>query len=132
MTEEQKPKPESNILAELNALGQQLTTAVKALWESEDSRNLRQEIREGFVQLGEELDETIKSAQDSEAAQEFRSQVHETMDKARESDVVGQVEQGLLSGLTKMNQELSKMVDSLREEGAVEAAEATEAEDEVA
>jgi hypothetical protein len=121
MTEEQKPKPESIILEELNALGQQLTTAVKALWESEDSRNLRQEIREGFVQLGEELDEAIKSAQDSEAAQEFRSQVRETMDKARETDVVGQVEEGIVSGLTKMNQELSKMVDSLREEGAVEA-----------
>jgi len=119
MTEEQTPKPESTILEELNALGQQLTTAVKALWESEDSRNLRQEIREGFVQLSQELDEAITKAQDSEAAQEFRTQVHKTVDKARESDVVGKVEAGLVTGLNKMNQELTKMVDSLREEGAV-------------
>jgi len=121
MTEEQTPKPESTILDELNALGQQLTTAIKALWESEDSRSLRQEIREGFVQLSEELDEAIKKAQDSEAAQEFRSQVRETVDKARETDVVGKVEEGLVTGLSKMNQELTKMVDSLREEGAVAA-----------
>jgi len=121
MSEEQTPKPESTILDELNALGRQLTTAIKALWESEDSRNLRQEIREGFVQLSTELDEAIKKAQDSEAAQDFRSQVRETMDKAKESDVVGKVEEGLVTGLSKMNQELTKMVDSLREDGAVAA-----------
>ena len=119
MTEEQKPTEDQQagdqLVDELQSLGHQLVTAVKALWESEDSRKLRQEIGDGFVKLGQQLDEAIKSAQDSEAAQEFKSSVQETVDKARESDVAGKVQDNLVTGLQKLNAELGKLVDSLEE-----------------
>lgn len=118
MTEEQKPT--RDILDELEALGQQLSTALKTLWESEESRKLRQDLRQGFVQLGQEIDEAVKSAQESEAAKQFGEQVKETVDKARRSDVATQVEQGLATGLRKMNEELSKLISSLEEEETVE------------
>jgi len=72
MSEEKRP--ESQILRELDSLGRQLTAAVRALWESEESRKLRNDIQEGFVELAGDVDKAIKSAQDSEAAQEFRGQ----------------------------------------------------------
>ena len=128
MTEEQRPTEEpqagDQLMNELQALGHQLATAVKALWESEDSRKLRQEIGDGFVELGEQLDEAIKSAQESEAAQEFKTSVQETVDKARESDVAGKVQQNLVTGLQKLNAELGKVVESL--EQPAEAGEAPE------
>jgi Tfp pilus assembly protein PilN len=111
MSEEKRP--ESQILNELESLGRQLTSAVTALWQSEESRKLRQDIREGFVDLAKEVDTAIKSAQDSEAAHEFRGQVQETLDKARESDVTRQVEDGLAAGLRQLNQELGKLIASL-------------------
>jgi phage-related protein len=111
MTEGQKP--ESGLMGELYTLGRQLTTAVKALWESEDSRRLRQEIGDGFMDLGQQLDAAIKSAQDSEAAKQFSEQVKATVDKARESDVAGQVEDGLVTGLRELNAAISKLVSSL-------------------
>jgi BMFP domain-containing protein YqiC len=114
MTEEQKPT--NDILDELEALGQQLTTALKTLWESEESQKLRQDLRQGFVQLGQEIDEAVKTAQDSEAAKQFSEQVKGTMDKARQSDIASKVEEGLASGLRKMNAELSKIIDSLEDE----------------
>jgi uncharacterized coiled-coil DUF342 family protein len=130
MTEEQTPTEEpqkgDQLVDELQSLGQQLVTAVKALWDSEDSRKLRQEIGDGFVELGHQLDEAIKSAQESEAAQEFKESVKETVDKARESDVAGKVQQNLVTGLQKLNAELGKVVDSLEETG--EAGEAPEDE----
>jgi hypothetical protein len=122
MTEEQKttsdtpaeePTPGSEILQELHSLGTQLATAVKSLWESEDSRKLRQEIGDGFVELGHQVDDAIKSAQESEAAKQFTVQVKETMDRARASDLTGKVEEGLVTGLRQLNEELSKMVSSL-------------------
>jgi len=116
MSEEKRP--ESQILRELDSLGRQLTAAVRALWESEESRKLRNDIQEGFVELAGDVDKAIKSAQDSEAAQEFRGQVQETVDKARESDVTHQVEQGLASGLQQLNQELAKLIASLEKSGA--------------
>jgi hypothetical protein len=111
MTEEQKS--ESQVVDELHSLGNQLATAVRSLWESEDSRKLRKEIGDGFVELGRQIDEAVKSAQDSEAAKEFRGQIKDTMDKARESDVAGQMERNLVAGLQQLNAELSKFVASM-------------------
>lgn len=111
--EEQEQAPGSEFIDELHAMGQQLATAVKSLWESEDSRKLRQEIGDGFVELGNQLDSAVKSAQESEAAKQFGEQVKETVDKARESDVAAKMEEGLVTGLKKMNEELSRFVGSL-------------------
>lgn len=122
MTEEQTPgtdvPPEeqtadSEILDELHSLGRQLVTAVKSMWESEESRKLRQEIGEGFVELGNQLDTAVKSAQESEAAKQFSEQVKEAVDKARDSDITTKVEEGLLTGLRELNVQLSKVVDSI-------------------
>lgn len=121
MTEEQntteKQQADSEILDELESLGTQLVTAVRALWDSEESRKLRQEIGDGFVQLGHQVDEGIKAAQDSEAAQEFKAQVQETVDKARQSDVAGKLQENLISGLRQLNAELGKLVGSLEPKG---------------
>lgn len=121
MTEEQntteKKQASSEILDELESLGTQLVTAVRALWDSEDSRKLRQEIGDGFVQLGHQVDEGIKAAQDSEAAKEFKAQVQETVDKARQSDVAGKLQENLISGLRQLNAELGKLVGSLESKG---------------
>jgi BMFP domain-containing protein YqiC len=114
----EEKRPESQILNELESLGRQLTSTVRALWESEESQKLRQDIREGFVELASEVDSAIKSAQDSETAHEFRGQVQETIDKARESDVTRQVEDGLATGLRQLNQELAKLIASLEKSGA--------------
>ncbi len=119
MTEEEKSGGE--IVDELHALGEQLVTAVKALWDSEDARKVRQEIGDGFVELGHQVDDAIKTARDSEATKEFETKVKETVDKARESDVAGQVQEGLVTGLRQLNEEMSKWVGSLTPAEAPEA-----------
>ena len=111
MTEQQQP--EGGILDELHALGQQLSTAVKALWESDESRQLRTEIGDGFVELGEQVDMAIKSAQESEAAKQFGEQVKEAVDKARDSDLAATLEEGLITGLHELNKGLSQLVSSM-------------------
>ena len=121
MTEEKKG---GEILDQLNALGEQLATAVRALWESEDARKVRQEIGDGFVELGHQIDEAMTKAKESEAAKEFETKVKETVDKARESDVAGQVQEGLVTGLRQLNEELSKLVGSLSDSEAAAAPEA--------
>jgi hypothetical protein len=127
MTEE---KTGSELMDELESLGKQLVGAVKSLWDSEESRQLRQEIGDGFVQIGQQVDEAIKTAQESEAAQEFKVQVQETVDKARESDVAAKLEENLVSGLHQLNVELGKLATSFSDAGAAsdEAATAPEAE----
>jgi chemotaxis regulatin CheY-phosphate phosphatase CheZ len=103
----------SEMLEELHSLGRQLSEAVKSLWESDDSRKLRQDIGDGFVELGRQLDSAVKSAQESEAAKQFSEQVKDTVEKARASDIAGQVEEGLVTGLREMNAQLSRLIVSL-------------------
>lgn len=113
MTEEQKPG--SDIVEQLRTLGQQLGAAVKALWESEETRSMRDEIREGFVELGKYVDGAISSAQESETAKQVSAQVKETMDKARESDVAAKFEEGMVAGLRELNRQLERFVASWNE-----------------
>ena len=115
MSEEDK-REGSEILGELEALGQQLASAVRALWQSEESRKFRQDVGEGFAELGKQLDAAIKSAQETDAARQFSEQVKETVDKARETDVVGKLERILVTGLRELNEQLSKTVSSLQDD----------------
>jgi len=110
MTEEQKPS--GDILNELKTLGEQLGSAVKALWESDESRNLRKEIVDGMTEVSNQIETALKSAQESEAAKEFSAQVKETVDKARESDIPVKLQQSLVGGLRDVNAQLSKMLDT--------------------
>jgi soluble cytochrome b562 len=116
MSEDQKQN--SAILDEFEALGQELSAAVKSLWESEDSRKLRQDLRDGFTELGRQLDTAVQSAQESEAAKEFGEQMKETLDQARQSDLAGKLERGLVNSLRDLNQEISNLVSSLQEKDA--------------
>jgi hypothetical protein len=125
MTEEKTPGTEeqasgtdervsgSEILDELHSLGQQLATTVKSLWESEDSRKLRRDIEEGFVELGHQVETAVESARESEAAKQFSEQVKDTMEKARESEIPTKMEDYLVTGLRELNTQVSKMVSSL-------------------
>jgi hypothetical protein len=111
MTEEQKP--DSGLLEELQTLGQQLSTAVKAMWEGEESRKLRQEIGDGFLELGQQVEAAISTAQESETAKQFGDQVKEAVDRARESDLAAEFEQGLVTGLHELNKGISDFIGSL-------------------
>lgn len=111
--EEGPERPKSDLVQELQVLGQELSAAVKSLWESEESRRLREEIGAGFVELGHQLDSAVKAAQESEATRQFQGQLKETVEKARESDMVDKIEEGLVSGLRELNVQISKLVDSL-------------------
>lgn len=111
MTEEKKPS--SGLSDELNSLGLQLSTAVKEMWESEESRKLRQELGDGFMELGQQVDAAISTAQESETAQQLSGQVKGAVDRARESDLAEEFEQGLVTGLHELNKGLSSFLSSI-------------------
>ena len=123
-------QPKSDLVKELQILGQELSAAVKSLWESEESRRLREDIGAGFVELGHQLDSAVKAAQESEAPRQFQGQLKETVEKARESELVDKIEEGLISGLRELNVQISKLVDSLAGEARSEPEEPTQAEGE--
>jgi hypothetical protein len=123
-----EPPATNELRQELQSLGRQLGNAFRALWESEESRQVRQELKEAFAEFGQELDQAVKSAQESDAAKEFSSQVKETVDRARESEIAENFLALSSDGLKKLNQELSKLVASLEKPDADEAGPEAETE----
>jgi len=105
-------KPAGDVLGELKLFGQQLGNAVKSLWDSDESRGLRKEISEGLSEAVREMDKAVKTARESDAAKEFSQEVRATVDKARESDIVGEIEKGLVAGLHDLNTEIGKLLSS--------------------
>jgi hypothetical protein len=110
MTQEQKPT--GDIVSELRLLGQQLGTAIKALWEADETRNLRGEIHEGAMEAGRQIETAIKSVRDSQAAKGLGQQVKETVDKAKEADVAGEIKEGIVTGLKELNKQLDEFIGS--------------------
>ena len=108
MTDEQKPT--GDIVAELRLLGQQIGSAAKALWESDDSRSVRQEIREGLEEAGRQIDTAVRSFHESDAGRKLGTQVKQTVEKARESDAADKVGQGIVATLREVNRELGKII----------------------
>jgi len=108
MTEEQKPT--SDIVSELRLLGQQIGAAAKALWESEDTRAVRYEIREGLVEAGHQIDTAVRSFQESDTGHKIGVQVRQTVDRARESDAADRVEQGVVATLREVNRQLGQII----------------------
>lgn len=117
---EEEQATEGKILGEIQSLGHQLATAIQSLWESEDTRRLRRELGDGFVELGRQIETAVKSAQESEAAKQFGEQVKETVEKARESDIATKLEESLVAGLRELNTQIGRMVDSFEEQVAAE------------
>jgi hypothetical protein len=110
MTDEQKPT--SDIVAELRLLGQQIGSAAKALWQSDESRSVRGEIREGLEEAGRQIETAVRSFQDSDTGRKLGTQVKETVEKARESDAADKVEQGIIATLREVNREFGKIISS--------------------
>ncbi|HNS52942.1 MAG TPA: hypothetical protein PKO09_17410 [Anaerolineae bacterium] len=118
MTEEQKPT--SDIVAELRLLGQQIGSAAKALWESDESRSVRHDIREGLEEAGRQIDTAVRSIHDSDAGRKLETHVKETVEKARESEAADKFEQGIVSTLRDVNRELSRIISNWSGEGPKE------------
>jgi hypothetical protein len=107
--------PESDLSAELRALGHNLKTAAKTAWESEESRRLQQEIKTGLAALEAGLREASGELSSSETRQRVRSEVHEMGERFRGGQVETQLRSNLLAALRTVNAELKKASESTSE-----------------
>jgi len=116
MTEEKlnQEKPAGDLSEELKRLGLQLGEAAKAAWESESSRNMQTQLREGLAEMTRQLDAATKKIAEREETLRLRAQAQRVVETARHSDVAGELQEGLLTGLREMNAVLEKAISKLR------------------
>jgi hypothetical protein len=114
----QEPRPSTNLSDELTRLVNQVTEAARLAWESEECKRLQTEISEGVKNFSVQVDEAVRRASESETAKKVRTQAEQVAVRARETDVVDDMRQGLLVGLQTLNRELGKLLERLHSSGA--------------
>ena len=121
MTEEPKvdetmgeqTKTERGIADELTKLAQQLTTAAKTAWDSEERKRLQNEIMTGMQRVGQELTTAINKAAESEQAKELKTRATKMAEDVQKTDVADEVRKGILIGLEAVNRELGKLLERM-------------------
>ena len=100
--------PESDLSAELRELGKNLKHAAKAAWESDESRRLQQELKDGLAALEAGLRETASEISSDETKQRLRAEANEFREKVRTGEVETQLRANLLAALRAVNAEIKK------------------------
>ena len=100
--------PEGELSAELRELGRNLRDAAKTTWESEESRRLQRELKDGFAALEAGLRETASELSSQETKQRVRNEAHALNERLRSGQVETQLRANLLAALRAVNAEIKK------------------------
>lgn len=109
MTEDQKP--DNNLRDEFRSLGENLKQVFNSVWESEERKNLQQDIKEGMKELGVVLEGFAEEVRTSDVGGTIRKEANEIGERIRSGEVEQKARQGILDALQTLNTELQKAAD---------------------
>lgn len=113
MTESTDSKTE--LSDEIRKLGENLAENLKAIWEHPETKQHREEIKEGLVQLGDTLSQAAREFSESPTGQKLQTGVDDLGEKIRSGEVESKARQELLHALNTINAELEKVKERLKE-----------------
>ena len=106
----------SDLLKELREMGQQLETAFRTAIESDRAKQLQQDIVGGVRELAQQVQSAVKSLQDNPRVQQAEERGRQALEQARDSKVVQEVQETIVSGLGQLNSQLRKVVERIERE----------------
>ena len=113
-------KDSSDLMKELREMGQQLETAFRTAVQSDRAKQLQQDIAGGVRELAGQVQSAVKTLQENprvqQAEQRGRQAVGQAVEQARESKVVQDIQETIVTGLAQLNAQLRKVVDRLEQE----------------
>jgi heparin binding hemagglutinin HbhA len=109
-------KDSSDLMKELREMGHQLETAFRTTIESDRAKQLQQDIVGGVRELAGQVQSAVKSLQDNPRVQQAEQRGRQAVEQARESKVVQDIQETIVTGLAQLNAQLRKVVDRLESE----------------
>ena len=109
MSEQQKP--ENDLRDEFRALGENLKQLFNSAWESEERKNLQQDIKDGMKELGAALEGLADDVRSSEVGETIRREADEFGERIRSGEIEEKARKGILDALQALNTELQKASD---------------------
>ena len=112
MSDEPMPQEDTKsqqLKSEFEHLGDNLRQLFVSAWESEERKNLQDELERGLTDLGDSLKQTAKDFQESETGQQVKAEAEDLRDRIASGEVEQKVREDILSVLHKVNAELEKI-----------------------
>jgi hypothetical protein len=100
--------PNDDIGDQLNELGKNLRDALRTAWESDERRNLQQEIEVGLANLGDSLSQAAKEFTSSPTGQNLKEDVKDLQERWQTGEVGTKVRSEITEALRTFNKELQK------------------------
>jgi hypothetical protein len=112
-TNPQPDRDSTDLMKELREMGQQLEAAFRAAIESERAKQLQKDIAGGVRELTGQIQSAVKSVQTDPRVQKAEERGKQALEQARESKVVNDIQETIISGLAHLNAQLRKVVERI-------------------
>src|SRR6476469_9748315 len=93
-----------DLLSELREMGQQLETAFRAAIQSDRAKQLQKDLAGGVREITEQLKTAAKTVQSDSRFQQAEERGRQAVAQARESKVVQDIQEPLVSGIAQLNE----------------------------
>lgn len=100
---------------EIHQLVEVMARAARNVWSSEQRLQLENDLRRGLGSLVGSLEEVLERFSRSEQGQDFQEQATRVANRLRESELAGELKEGLTVGLRSATEEVRKFADSFEE-----------------
>ena len=107
----ERPQSEYDLGAEFTELGEQFRRVFKAAWESQERKDIQDEIRDGLNNLAEEINKAAKNVRDTDTAQKVESNLKNVRADVQSGKVADDMRGGLAKALRGLRDALDDLAD---------------------
>lgn len=106
------------IMDEMSKLGQKVSAALQQVWESEERKKAEDEIRKALRIAGDRIDEVAVEVRSSDVTKDLKGQAAKTKTAVQQSPITQDIRKGFLTGLRRINEELSEFLEKEKDVAA--------------
>ena len=103
----------NTIKEEFQSMAQNLRAVIQSAWESEERKQVQQDLTEGLDELNRQMSDLLTSLRESEAGQKVLQGIDQVGESVRSGEIAEKTQESLAAALRKVNQELSKAADKM-------------------
>jgi|WetSurMetagenome_2_1015567.scaffolds.fasta_scaffold156918_2 uncharacterized protein YukE len=104
----------SDIGDEIRSLGKNLEQIFRTFWESDERRRIQKEVTDGMDEVGKNLRQAAAEFSQSETGQRMKSDFEDIHQRFESGEIQEKSRAEFLTALQKINQELERAAESLR------------------
>jgi hypothetical protein len=111
---DEKTNPQPDITSQFRELGENIKSFFHAAWESEESQNFREELKNGLDELGKATNEAVEEFKSSDTGQKFKAEADDFLNRVETGHVEAKAREEISKVLSFLNEELGNLNEQIK------------------